>query len=337
MHERAGDRGKIDLSYTLRGLVFDPAIMNASGFLCYPSVLKRYESCLGGLVTKSTGIKEKEGNETPIVACSGQGWINAVGLPNPGIRGMAEELKELYPFRVPLILSVFANTVEEIPELIGRSYGCCDAYELNVSCPNIKEGETTGIAIGMDHGLVGDFTRAAVEQAKERGGKPVIVKLTPALYIADDIRKTRTLKTAQAAVEAGAAALACINTVPGGMVIDIYAREPVLSARYGGMSGPGIRPIGVGMTYAIHEAFPDIPIIGCGGIETPEHAVEYVEAGASAVQIGSALFSREGTLEKTGFIDGFTRELAALCERLGVAELSELRGAAHGRRHQARA
>jgi dihydroorotate dehydrogenase (NAD+) catalytic subunit len=319
----------MDISAKIAGLNINPAIMNASGIFSFPSVLKRLSGMgLGAFVTKSACYEGKEGFENPIFTrCSEEAWLNAVGLPNAGAGANKNELEKAYPhFRAinkPLIVSLFDNSTENMKKSILLLNDYCDAFELNLSCPNLMPGERTGIVIGRDPKLVAQY----VEAAKAVTTKPVIVKLSPGPYI-DDREKIKNI--ALSAVEAGADAISAINTIAGGMKIDIHAKKPVLTAKYGGLSGKAIKPVGIGCVYTMYEALKDqnIPIIGIGGIETAEDILEYMEAGASAVSIGTAFVNK--SLEEIEFyLSGINSKLEILLKDLGVDRLKDLVGAAH--------
>jgi dihydroorotate dehydrogenase (NAD+) catalytic subunit len=311
----------MNLSAKIGNLKIDPAIMNASGIFSYPHILKMISGYdFGALVTKSIGIEPREGFMEPIlVQSSDETWLNAVGLPNPGHKLAKEELTEFYPLPKPLICSIFGGTEEELVDIAVSLKDCCDAYELNFSCPNIREGEKSGMVIGKDPELVGRYTKAVRKITR----KPIIVKLTPNV----DAEKLKAV--AKAAEEAGADAISAINTVAPGMEIDIYAKKPVLTAKFGGVSGAGIMPIGIAAVYSIYETVK-IPIIGIGGIRTAEDVIKYVEAGADAVGIGSAFIDK--TTEEVGrYLTQLRTKLQTLLadERLGASSLKELKGVAH--------
>jgi len=319
------------LSANIAGLKIDPAIMNASGIFSFPSVLKRLSNLkLGAFVTKSACYDGKEGFENPIFTkCSEEAWINAVGLPNAGAESKKKELEEVYPhfkpIGKPLIVSLFDNSTEKLKKSILLLNDFCDAFELNLSCPNLMPGEKIGIVIGRDPKLVKEYTRAAKESTK----KPIIVKLSAGPYI-DDREKIKEI--ALSAALSGADAISVTNTISGGMKIDIHAKKPVLAAKYGAMSGKAIKPFGIGCTYTIYEALQSsgysIPIIGIGGIETAEDIVEYIEAGASAVAIGTA-FVNKSLEEIELYLLNLNNSLERILKDLGANKLRDLVGAAH--------
>ncbi len=319
------------LSANIAGLNINPAIMNASGILSFPLVLKRVsEFQIGALVTKSANYSGKEGFENPVFAeCSSEAYLNAVGLPNAGCESKKKDMEEVYPhfksIKKPLIASVYEGDDEKLGLAISMLDNVCDAFELNLSSPNIKKGEKHGIQVGRDPELVKRFTKSAREATK----KPVIVKLSPAPYIFD---REQISEIALSAVDAGADAISAINTIPGGMKIDIHARKPVLAAKFGGVSGHSIKPIGIGCVYSIFEALqkehPGIPIIGIGGIWTAEDIIEYIEAGASAVGIGTA-FIGKNTDDIGKYLESLSNGMKKIIIDAGAKQLSDLVGAAH--------
>ncbi len=318
----------MDLSARIENLEINPAIMNASGIISFLPSLKRISPYLGAIVLKSVGYEERFGNETPIfVQASDEAYLNAVGLPGSGYIGLRKELEELnLKLDKPLGASIYADSPDKLAEMARHLETVCDFFEINFSCPNLIGEERIGMEIGKDPELVRRYTHAVREATR----KPIIPKLSPAPYIDD---RKRFVEIAKAAEAEGADAISAINTMPGGMKIDIHARRPVLTAKWGGVSGKSIKPYGVGCVYTLYESV-GIPIIGIGGIETAEDIVEYVEAGATAVGIGTAL--RDKTTERTyGFFDEnlylslLVNNLKKLLEGMNVDSLSELRGVVH--------
>lgn len=317
-----GDFVDIDLSGMVAGIRIDPAIMITSGFLAYPGPMKEVEKQLGGVILKTVSVDERQGNETPIYCRAGPGtYINAVGLPGPGCRELAGELSEARP-GIPLFASISGNNEEDLAEAARILEPHVDAFEANFSCPNIKPGETVGVTIGYDS----DRIRTNVKAIKAVTGKPLFIKLPPGLYI---FSSERFLKAAETSLRSGADGLSVTNTIPGGMKINIHAKRPVLSSGYGGVSGSGMKSIGIGCVYALREAFPKAPIIGIGGIEKAADIVEYVQAGADAVAMGSSL--PPTTAEKQVFLEKLVSELSSTVRKLGYNSLMEMRGAAHER------
>ena len=287
---------------------------NASGIWANVQYLEANQEYMGFAVTKSTGTKEKMGNESPTVHEVSPGVvINAVGLPNPGRVAKRDEIDNAN-FYIPVIASIFGNSPEEIAEITQYLNECkaIKGFKVNISCPNIEPDEQTGIAIGK----VPELTYKYIRAARDNTEKIVIAKHTPATYIwdiglFDDV--------VYAAEDGGADAHSAINTIPGAMAIDIYSGRPILSAGRGGLSGRGIKPIGIGCVYRIRE-ISGKPIIGMGGIETAEDVVEYMRAGASAVAVGTGLKYKQNLFSK------LTRDLHALMDDLDVGRVSELVG-----------
>jgi len=269
------------LTVEIGGLRLSNPTMLAAGILglSAASLREAIKQGAGAVVSKSIGLKPRSGYANPSVAQLGDcGLINAIGLSNSGARHFAEEIKEVKrnELRAPVIASVFGFSAKEFMEasrILARAGA--DAVELNVSCPHVKK---TGSEIGQNPRLVSEVTR----KVKNAVAKPVFVKLTP--NVADIV------EVAEAAVEAGANAVVAINTVRS-MAIDVDTGYPILANRIGGLSGSALKPIAVRCVYEIYEAV-DVPVIGCGGIATWRDAVEFMLAGASAVQIGTAIASQ---------------------------------------------
>ena len=264
----------------------------------------------GAVTTKSVGLQPRTGYANPTVIQVECGLLNAVGLPNPGIREFAEEIKELSDIEVPLIVSIYGFSPEECAEVgkIAVDSGA-DALELNLSCPHVRGA---GAEIGQDPRMVAEV----VEQVKACVEKPVLAKLTANV---GDIKGL-----AEAAVSAGADAITAINTLRA-MAIDIEASWPVLSNKIGGLSGGAIKPVAVRCVYEICEAV-DVPVVGCGGVGTWRDAVEFILAGASAVQIGSAI-AYEDLAVFTQVAEGVDSYL----KKRGYGSVKEIVGLAHRR------
>jgi len=252
------------LSTRLAGLELRNPTALASGILGYSaeSLQRIAEAGAGAVVTKSVGLTPRVGYPNPTVVQADCGLINAMGLPNPGIAEYAGEIRHAKTvLTVPLIVSVYGYSAEEYAEVAkAAAEAGADAVELNVSCPHVKE---TGSEIGQNPALL----------------KPVIVKLSPNV--------TDIVQLAQAAADAGADALTAINSVRA-IAIDVETAQPILSNKRGGLSGPAVKPIALRCVYDISEKVKT-PIIGCGGITDWRDAVEFLLAGASAVQIGTAI------------------------------------------------
>jgi dihydroorotate dehydrogenase (NAD+) catalytic subunit len=265
------------LSTSFAGLALTNPTILASGILGYSaeSLVRIAKGGAGAVVTKSVGLEPRVGYSNPTVVQVEAGLINAMGLPNPGIEVYAQEIKfSKTILRVPLIVSVFGYSAEEYALVAKRAVDAgADAVELNVSCPHVKQ---TGAEIGQNPKLLSDV----VQMVKATVSKPLIVKLSP------NVSDITVL--AHAAVEAGADALTVVNTLKA-IAIDTETMRPILSNVKGGLSGPAVKPVALRCVYDIHEAYGDVPIIGCGGISDWRDAVEFFLAGASAVQIGTAV------------------------------------------------
>jgi len=271
--------------------------------------IERIFNCgAGAIVTKSIGLKPREGYSNPTVVELEHGILNAMGLPNPGIEEFGEEIKKLKKSKIPIIGSIFGSDSNEFVELGKKmqSYGA-NALELNMSCPHAKG---YGLEIGSDPELVRKITL----KVKEATEIPIFVKISPNLMNIADIAKS--------AEKGNADGIAAINTVKA-MKIDLELKMPVLANKIGGYSGKAIKPIGVRCVYDIYKNV-NIPIIGVGGITTGEDALEYIMAGASALQIGSAIYYRN--------LDAFKKicdEIEIWMKDHGYKSISELVGVAH--------
>jgi dihydroorotate dehydrogenase (NAD+) catalytic subunit len=258
------------------GLKLENPTMLASGILGYTaeSLNRVAKGGAGAVVTKSVGVEPRAGYPNPTIVQAEGGLINAMGLPNPGIDIYTEEIKYAKTImRVPLIVSVFGYSAEDYATVAKKAADAgADGIELNVSCPHVKQ---TGAEIGQSP----KFLSEVVLKVKDVINKPLIVKLSPNV--------TDITVLAQAAVKAGADALTVVNTLKA-MAIDAETMQPILSNQKGGLSGPAIKPVALRCVWDIHEQF-DVPIIGCGGITDWKDAVEFFLAGASAVQVGTAV------------------------------------------------
>ncbi|MCJ7571973.1 MAG: dihydroorotate dehydrogenase [Candidatus Thermoplasmatota archaeon] len=241
------------------------------------SMIRIFKSGAGAIVTKSIGLKPREGYPNPSVIELECGLLNAMGLPNPGIEEFKSEVIKLKKSKVTVIGSIFGSNSKEFTVLGTKMQDAgVNALELNMSCPHAKG---YGLEIGSDQKIVEKITT----NVKSSVSIPVFVKISPNL--------TDIPKIAQSAEKGGADAIVAINTVKA-MKIDIETQRPILSNKIGGYSGKAIKPIGIRCVYEIYKKV-NIPIIGVGGINTGEDAIEYMMAGASAVQIGSAIYSRD--------------------------------------------
>ncbi|WP_457752984.1 dihydroorotate dehydrogenase [Thermococcus sp.] len=264
------------LSIEVAKLKLENPLILASGIAdMTPDLLRRaHKEGAGAVVTKSIGIEPRRGYENPTIVELLYGLINAMGLPNPGWEAFYEEFKN-EKFDFPVIVSIFGKDEREFAFLAEKLSEVADAFELNLSCPHAK-------GYGMEIGQNPEMVYKVVKAVKDATDKPVIAKLTPNI---DDITKIGL-----AAERAGADAVSAINTVKA-VAIDIYARRPILSNKVGGYSGPGIKPIALRAVYDLAKAL-DIDIIGVGGIMTWQDAVEFLMAGAKALQIGTAISLR---------------------------------------------
>ncbi|MBC8517147.1 MAG: dihydroorotate dehydrogenase [Nitrosopumilus sp.] len=252
----------------------DKPVMLASGILGISlDVFNRlYASGAGAVVTKSLSTAPWEGYPNPtIFSVKGGGWINAVGLSNPGASNFAKMIEPNQD--VPIIVSLVGSVPEDFETMIKEFENCkVKAYELNLSCPHVAK---VGLEVGDDPGLV----KAIVSTVKKATNVPVIAKV--------GLGTSNYLNTVSNAVDSGIDAITAINTVRA-MAIDVETKRPILSNKFGGLSGTPIKPIALRCVYEISSKY-DVPIIGCGGVSTWEDAVEFFLAGASAVQLGSAI------------------------------------------------
>lgn len=259
------------------------------------------------MVTKSVGMVAREGHDNPTVIEVPGGLLNAVGLSNPGIDEFKVEIEAAKEGKVPLIVSVFGFSVEEFGEVAKRAgeFGA-DAIELNLSCPNVKKA-------GDIYGASPELSRKVIEDVKSKVDLPLIAKLTAST---GDI-----VEVASACADAGCDAITAINTLPA-MKIDVRTKSPVLGNKTGGLSGPSIKPVALRCVYEISREL-DIPVIGCGGITTGEDALEFLMAGARAVEIGTAV-----RLRGVGVFGRVCSEIEAFMKENGYKNLDELIGAA---------
>jgi dihydroorotate dehydrogenase (NAD+) catalytic subunit len=263
----------------------------------------------GAVVTKSVGLEPRVGYSNPTVVQAKAGLINAMGLPNPGIDVYSEEIRfSKTVLRVPVIVSVFGYSAEEYAAVAKKAADAgADAVELNVSCPHVKQ---TGAEIGQSPRLLTEV----VQQVKAAMDKPLIVKLSP--NVAD------IAALARAAVEAGADALTAVNTLKA-LAIDTETLRPILSNVRGGLSGAAVKPVALRCVFDIHEALPDVPIIGCGGVGDWRDAVEFFLAGASAVQIGTAV------ADNTEVFVAVTKGVESYLRKKHFGSVKEIVGLAH--------
>lgn len=285
----------MNTSVSIAGITFKNPVMTASG--TFGSGMEYSEfvdlNKLGAVVTKGVSLTPWSGNPTPRVAETYGGMLNAIGLQNPGIDTFIErDLAFLSKYDTRIIVNVCGKTTGEYVEVVERLADTnADMLEINVSCPNVKEG---AIAFGQDSKALADITR----QIKKKAKQPVIMKLSPNV--------TDIALMAKVCEDAGADAVSMINTITG-MKIDVNRRRFVLANKTGGLSGPAIKPVAVRMVYQAASAVK-IPVIGMGGIASAEDALEFIMAGATAVAVGAANFRDPYTTEKV--IEGIGQYMA---------------------------
>ncbi|MFC5541312.1 MAG: dihydroorotate dehydrogenase [Bacilli bacterium] len=299
------------LDIQLPGLDLKNPIMPASGCFGFGREFAGlYDlSKLGAIMIKATTVEPRLGNPTPRVAETPAGMLNAIGLQNPGLeKVMAEELPWLERFDVPIIANVAGSTTEDYVEVARRISTAPNvkALELNISCPNVKQG---GITFGTDPVIA----RELVEQVKAVSQVPVYVKLSPNV--------TNIVEMAQAVEIGGADGITMINTLVG-MRLDEKTGKPLIANVTGGLSGPAVKPIAIRMVYEVYKAV-DIPIIGMGGVTNVQDVIDFMSAGASAVAVGTMNFVDPFICPK--LID----ELPAKLDELGVKHIKEIIGRSH--------
>ena len=267
-----------DMKISIGSLRLRNPVMTASGTFGYG---EEYGSLvnlhrLGAIIVKGISLLPRQGTPPPRIAETACGMLNAIGLENVGLESfLSEKIPFLQGINTPLIVNILGDTVQDYQQLAARldEEEKVAALEVNISCPNVKQG---GVAFGTDPGMA----HAVTKGVRQHFSRPVIVKLSPNV--------TDITGIARAAEEAGADAVSLINTVLG-MAIDIKSCQPKLANIFGGLSGPAIKPIGLRMVWQVAECV-SIPIIGIGGITTTEDAIEYILAGACAVQVGTTNF-----------------------------------------------
>lgn len=298
----------VDLSVELAGLRLKNPVLCAAGPLGHGrEVAQVYDlAAFGAFVTKSITLEPREGNPRPHAVAVEAGWLNSVGLRNPGLAAfLAKDLPFLRTLGVPVVASVAGHSVEEFCTLarwLSEADGVA-ALELNVSCPNVADG--------LLFGSHPDRTRQLVARVREVTTLPLFVKLAPDLL--------DPVGAAKAAVDAGADALTVTNTLPA-MAVDVHSRRPKLGGVTGGLSGPAIRPVAVRLVWEVARSVP-VPVVGVGGISTWEHAVEFFLVGARAVAVGSALL--ENSRVHVDVLEGLRGYLRAA----GLRSVSALVGA----------
>jgi len=293
------------------GLAFRNPVLLASGTAGFGAELDDVMdlSAIGGLCTKAVSVTPRKGNPALRVSEFAGGMINAVGLANPGLEAARRDdvpyMGRAHP-GTRVLVNVVGSLIEEYAEVVAGldDLDGIDAFELNVSCPNVKKG---GLEFGADPVALTALIRGAREATK----RPLFVKLSPTLGAAIG-------ETAQRAVDAGIDAITLVNTLPG-MVIDVEQRKPKLSFGSGGVSGPALLPIGVLATWRVRQAVK-VPLVGLGGISTGRDALQYMIAGASLVGVGTA------SLRDPRAPARIVREMSAWCERHNIADIASVVG-----------
>jgi len=284
--------------------------MLAAGILGYTGLSMKHviDAGAGAVITKSMGIEPRTGYPNPTVVQTDCGLLNAMGLPNPGINNFKGEMKELQKLEAPTIFSLYGFSVEDFAKVAQAAVEIgAAAIELNVSCPHVKKA---GAQIGSDPTVLTKI----VKKVKKQVNTPIFVKLTPNVTDISEIAK--------ASQKAGADAITAINTVKA-MAIDVETGRPILSNKFGGLSGPAIKPIAIRCVYDVYSSV-DIPVIGCGGITCWQDAVEFMLAGASAVQIGTAIAFKD-----LNVFSSVNKGIQAYLERRGFNNIKEIVGLAH--------
>lgn len=296
------------LAVDIAGIKMKNPVMPASGTFGYGEEYAPYIDLeqIGAIVTKGLSLHPKAGNPTPRIAETVSGMLNAIGLQNVGVEAFIEhKLPFLRELNTPVIVNFFGNTLEEYGEVAKRLAAVPEVagLELNISCPNVKQG---GIVFGTDPKAASEV----VSLVRKNSNKPLIVKLTPNV--------TDITVVARAVEEAGADAICCINTLTG-MAVDVKSRKPRLANKTGGLSGPAIRPIAVRMVHQVVQAVK-IPVIGVGGIVCAMDALEFLIVGATAVQVGTANFIEPRAM--LNIVEGIEK----FCLDEGIADIRELIG-----------
>ncbi len=296
-----------NLSVNLCGVTLKNPVIAASGTFGFGREFNELYDIgqVGGVSTKGLTLEPRLGNPVPRIAESRGVILNAVGLQNPGVEHFIEnDLEWLKSTGTCVIANVAGKTMEDYKNICARLDGLVDMIELNVSCPNVKCG---AMAFGVRPNMLEEVTRLAKSGAKNT---PLIVKLSPNVE--------NIVANAKAAENGGADSISLINTLTG-MAIDIEKRRPIIANNTGGVSGAGVKPVAVRMTYEAAQAVK-IPVIGMGGITCAEDAIEFLMAGATAVQVGTANFTDPFAIPK--IIDG----LNAWCDKHKIINVSELTG-----------
>ena len=292
------------------GLLLANPVMTASGTFGYGIEYSHLFDIqkLGAIVCKGTTLQPREGNPQPRLAETPCGLLNSIGLQNIGVKALIKEKTPIWAgWRVPVIVNIVGETIDDYAQLAEKLDGVAgiSGIEVNIGCPNIKAG-------GAEFGARPESAAEVTTTVKTATSLPVVVKLSP--------NTSDIAEVAEAVVEAGADAICLINTLKG-MAIDVAKRRPSLGGITGGLSGPAIKPVALYMVYEAAGAV-DVPVIGCGGITTASDAIEFIMAGASAIQVGTANFTNPSApLDVLKGIEQFM-------EKEGIEDIAELIGAA---------
>jgi len=293
-----------------KGLLLANPVMTAAGTFGYGTEYSQIFDIqkLGAIVCKGTTLEPREGNPQPRLAETASGLLNSIGLQNIGVKALIKEKAPLWAsWRVPVIVNIAGETVDDYVKLASELDGVAgvSGIEVNISCPNIKAG-------GAEFGANPESAARVITAVKSATSLPILVKLTP--------NTSDIVKVAIAVAKAGADAISLINTLKG-MYIDITTRRPLLGNGTGGLSGPAIKPIALAMVYEVAGAV-ELPVVGCGGITTGGDAIEFIMAGASAIQVGTATFTNpRAPLDVLEGIEQFMK-------KEGIKDIAELIGAA---------
>lgn len=298
----------MNTSFTLGTLHLKNRVLVASGTFGYGNEAAPYTdvSALGGIVTKSISQLPRQGNAPTRIAETPSGMLNSIGLANVGLDAFVrDKLPFLRAVGTSIIVNIAASSVDEYCAVLERleDEEGIEGYEINVSCPNVKEG-------GLNFGTRCDMTEAITRELRKRTGRALIIKLTPNVTHIGDF--------ARACEAEGADAVSLINTLVG-MAVDVRTRRPKLSTITGGLSGPAIKPVALAKVYEVSKAVR-IPIIGIGGIMTWEDAIEFLLVGASAIQVGTASFRDPDAAVR------IVHGMQSYCEEQGIEDIQELVG-----------
>ncbi|GFO54662.1 dihydroorotate dehydrogenase B (NAD(+)), catalytic subunit [Geomonas sp. Red276] len=298
-----------DMSVEIAGIKMRNPVMTASGTFGYGAEFADYLNLesIGAMVSKGLSLKPKAGNPTPRIVETPGGMLNAIGLQNVGVDAFInQKLPYLKDVNTPVIVNLYGNTLEEYGEVAARLDGQpgVAGIEVNISCPNVKQG---GIVFGTDP----QAAQEVVRLVRKNTTKPMIVKLSPNV--------TDVVLMAKACADAGADALSLINTLTG-MAIDLDKRRPVLANVTGGLSGPAIKPVALRMVWQVARAVK-LPLIGIGGIMNARDALEFILAGATAIQVGTASFLDPGAAEQ------IARGMEAYLAEKGIPSIASMIGA----------